>query len=238
MTKNTGVYIISELCGQWGGSVRRAEQMIMQSKIAGADAVKVQLWDTYRMPGDNRELWEYLTMSRRQFKRLYNFSKKHNIDFFASPFHNDRFDWIVKEKLKINKIASSMLEWDLELCKQMVDTGMKTYCSLGKWDKKEFPFDNNNVLYMHCYAKYPHSYDEALEKMPKQFDDKLVGYSDHSIGIDACVEAVVRGATVLEKHFTIDHDLQCKTESAHICSMDMQQLSELRNRVDKLTQNL
>lgn len=237
MTKKN-VYIISELCGQWGGSTRRAEQMILQSKIAGADAVKVQLWDTYRMPGDNRELWEYLVMSRRQFKRLYNFSKKHNIDFFASPFHSDRFDWVVKENLRVNKIASSMLEWDLELCKKMVNTGLKTYCSLGKWDKDEFPFDNKNVLYMHCYAKYPHSYEEALEKMPKQFDDKLVGYSDHSIGIDACVEAVTRGATVLEKHFTIDHDLQCKTESAHICSMNMQQLAELRNRVDKLIQNL
>ena len=39
------VYIISELCGQWGGSIKRAEQMILQSKVGGADAVKVQLWD-------------------------------------------------------------------------------------------------------------------------------------------------------------------------------------------------
>ena len=55
--KMNDVYIIAELCGQWGGSIRRAEQMILQCKMGGADAVKVQLWDTYRMPGDNRELW-------------------------------------------------------------------------------------------------------------------------------------------------------------------------------------
>ena len=61
------IYIIAELCGQWGGSVRRAEQMILQCKMAGADAVKVQLWDTYRMPGENRELWEYLTMTKEQY---------------------------------------------------------------------------------------------------------------------------------------------------------------------------
>jgi sialic acid synthase SpsE len=232
------VYIVSELCGQWGGSVRKAEQMILQSKMAGANAVKVQLWDTYRMPGDNRELWEYLTMSRRQFKRLHNFSKKLNIDFFASPFHEDRFDWIIKEKIKTNKIASSMIEWDFDFCKKMIDSGIQTYCSLGKWDKKDFPFDNKNVLYMHCYAKYPHTYKEAVEQMPLEFNSPLIGYSDHSIGIGACVEAVTRGATVLEKHFTLDHDLQCKTESAHTCSMDYDGLCNLRKQIDKLTQNL
>ena len=72
------VYIISELCGQWGGSVKRAEQMILQSKIAGADAVKVQLWDTYKLPGENREKWEYLSMTKDQLKRLYEFSCRPN----------------------------------------------------------------------------------------------------------------------------------------------------------------
>ena len=48
-------YIISELCGQWGGSISRAKQMIDQSKDGGANAVKVQLWDTYKMPGYNRQ---------------------------------------------------------------------------------------------------------------------------------------------------------------------------------------
>ena len=57
------IYIISELCGQWGGSIRKAEQMILQSKMGGANAVKVQLYDTYRMEGENRELWEYLSMT-------------------------------------------------------------------------------------------------------------------------------------------------------------------------------
>jgi len=226
------IYIVSELCGQWGGSIRKAEQMILQSKLAGADAVKVQLWDTHRMPGDDREKWEYLTMSRRQFKRLAEYAQKLNIDFFASPFHKDRFDWILKSNIKTNKIASSMLEWNLDLCKDMVGTGMKTFCSLGNWSNKQMPFDNKNVLYMHCLAKYPHSPTEAIEAMPKEFIHPLVGYSDHSIGIEACLEAVKRGATVLEKHFTLDHRLQCDTESAHSCSMDFEQLSILRKEID------
>lgn len=226
------VYIIAELCGQWGGSVRRAEQMILQCKMAGADAVKVQLWDTYRMPGENRELWEYLTMTKEQYLRLKEFSEKLNIDFFASPFHKDRFDWTVDANAKINKIASSMLEWDLDFCNDMVNTGLLTYCSLGKWTKEELPFTADNVKYFHCVAIYPHTLEEAIKQMPEKFNEPIIGYSDHSIGIEACKEAVRRGVKVIEKHYTIDHDLQCKTESAHVCSMNMKQLKELRQFCD------
>ena len=225
------VYIISELCGQWGGSVRKAEQMILQSKMFGADAVKVQLYDTYRMPGDNREKWEYLTMSLDQLKRLERFAKTLNIDFFASPFHKDRLRWT--KEYKINKIASSLLEWDMDLCKKMVDNRSQLiYCSLGKWDKDYYPFDSPNVKYLHCVAKYPHTFAEARGLMPLKFDDTLVGYSDHTMGIDACKLAVDRGATVIEKHFTLNHNLQCDTESAHTCSMDYKELERLRNYCD------
>ena len=56
---------------------------------------------------------------------------------------------------------------------------------------------------------------------------KLTGYSDHSIGIGACIEAASRGATLIEKHFTLDKNLQCETESAHSCSMDLNELKKL-----------
>jgi len=227
------VYIISELCGQWGGSTSRAKKMITQSKQGGADAVKVQLWDTYRMPGENREKWEYLTMTREQFLDLKEYAESLELDYFASPFHRDRFQWILESGLGVNKLASSMLEWDLEFCQDMVNKNIKTYCSLGKWDSEEMPFDNDNVTYFHCVAKYPHTAEEALQLMPKRFEGKMLGYSDHTIGTEACIEAINRGAKIIEKHFTLDHDLQCETESAHICSMDLQQLKEIRKAAEQ-----
>ena len=227
------VYIISELCGQWGGSVRRAEQMILQSKLAGADAVKVQLYDTYRMPGENREIWEHLSMTKEQFLRLKSFADNLHIDFFASAFHRDRFQWILDAGIDINKIASMSLGHDFELCQEMVNTKIKTYCSLGGWDKEEYPFDSDNVEYFHCVSKYPHTLEEALELMPSEFDDRLVGDSDHVIGIEACKEAVLRGAKVIETHFTTDKKLQSKTEGAHTCSMVMNELRQLRDFCDR-----
>jgi len=229
------IYIISELCGQWGGSMERAKTMIKQSKDAGADAVKVQLWDTYRMPGENRELWEYLSMTKEQFLELKEYSESLGIDFFASAFHRDRYEWILEAGLTINKIASSMLEWDFDLCKEMIQDNLLTYCSLGKWVEKEFPFEKENVKYFHCVAKYPHSAEEAINLMPKEFSSPLVGYSDHSIGVEACKIAARRGVSVIEKHFTLDHDLQCKTEGAHVCSMNYNQLLELREYCDEIS---
>ena len=85
------VYIISELCGQWGGSIDKAKRMIDESAESGADAVKVQIYDTYQMPGDNRSKWEYLSMSQEVFLELKEYSEKLGVDYFASAFHQDRF---------------------------------------------------------------------------------------------------------------------------------------------------
>lgn len=227
-------YIISEICGQWGGSVRKAEQMILQSKMAGADAVKVQLFDTYKMPGQDRHLWEYLSMKREDFLRLAEFSDKLNIDFFASAFDEERFQWIQEANLKYNKIASSLIELKPELCKTMLDSGMKTFFSLGKWNKPGLPFQHDNVEYFHCIPKYPHTLEEALQTLPATFDNKISGYSDHVIGIEATKEAARRGAKYIEKHFTLNKNSQSKTEAAHACSMDMEDLRDLRIFCDSL----
>ena len=73
--------------------------------------------------------------------------------------------------------------------------------------------------------------------MPKDFDNRLCGYSDHVIGIEACKEAVRRGARIIEKHFTINKNLQSPTESAHVCSMTLNELIELRNFCDETTRS-
>lgn len=223
------VYIISELCGQWGGSIDKAKKMIDESAEGGANAVKVQLYDTYRMPGEDRHKWEYLSMSQDAFLELKNYSEDNGLDYFASAFHQDRFQWILDCNLRINKIASMLIESDFNLCSKMLESGLKSYLSLGKWDEKGLPFTEfDNVNYLHCVCKYPHSVDEALNLMPKQFDLKISGYSDHSEGIDACKYAVDKGAKVLEKHFTLDKGLQSSTEGAHACSMVKSELKDLR----------
>ena len=211
----------------------RAKTMIDQSKEGGADAVKVQLWDTWKFPGDDRGRWEYLSMSKDQFIELMSYAYNKGIVLFASPFDEERFGWTMDVDIEVNKIASSLLNLNKPLCDKMVESRVKTYCSLGKWDRNEpLPYTQDNVIYMHCLSIYPHSYKVAMHNMPEKFSKPIIGYSDHSVGIEAAKEAIKRGATVIEKHFTTDHTLQSGTESAHLCSMDVEQLRSLRSFAD------
>ena len=156
------VSIISELCGQWGGAIDKAKRMIDESAESGADAVKVQIYDTYQMPGDNRSKWEYLSMSQEVFLELKEYSEKLGVDYFASAFHQDRFDWILNSGLKVNKIASMLIESDFDLCIKMLESGLKTYCSLGKWNKEHLPFKNfNNVEILWASTREPYNYIQA-----------------------------------------------------------------------------
>ena len=77
------------------------------------------------------------------------------------------------------------------------------------WDEEYFPFtEYDNLNYLWCLSKYP-TYPTDLINLPKDFQNSnYIGYSDHSIGIDACILAISRGAKVIEKHFTLDKSNQ------------------------------
>tara|TARA_A100001391_G_scaffold170025_1_gene130994 strand:- start:406 stop:993 length:588 start_codon:yes stop_codon:yes gene_type:complete len=187
------------------------------------------------MPGENRARWEYLNIDEDTFLRLRDFSWNLNLDFFASAFHEDMYQRLKIADLNINKVASiGLTDQFKDLSDQMIKDKQFTrnYISLGQWKENDLPYshEGDRNVYFHCVPEYPHSYDRAIELMPDNFSkDYIHGYSDHSIGVDACKEAIRRGAMYIEKHYTISQTLQSKTEAAHLCSMDMKQLEDLRN---------
>jgi sialic acid synthase SpsE len=228
------MFIIAELCGQHGGNFRRLEQMILQAKYAGADAVKVQLYDTFKMPGEHRERWEYLGISFEQLKKLKEYCSVLNIELFASFFDEERLSWCCELGFTTLKIASSILQNFPNLAEQAVATGKRVIISLGMydWKVKGKPFSASNVEYLYCLPRYP----GTLENIDLPiFDDQSIftGYSDHSPGITASCVAIARGARILEKHFTISKNLQRETEKGHFCSMDQQDLLVIRNFADE-----
>jgi sialic acid synthase SpsE len=123
---------------------------------------------------------------------------------------------------------------DPALCEAIIATGKPTLISLGMfpWQEKGMPFKGDTLVYFYCVSSYPSLLEEI--KMPEFSAEGFLGYSDHTVGIAACLHAVSRGATYLEKHFTLNKSRQHETEKAHLGAMDMDELRQLRSLADDI----
>ncbi|MFA6427536.1 MAG: N-acetylneuraminate synthase family protein [Candidatus Magasanikbacteria bacterium] len=221
-------YIISEIGGQFGGSIEVAEQMMLQSKIGGANAVKFQLYSpdfdksslNHDGPGD------YLSITFEDFKKLKEYADKINIEFFAAVFDSERLRWCLELDLPKIKVSRAMVE-EPGLFEKVIKTGKEAILSLNAEQVKQGkPYDAPNVKYLYTVPSYPTMLEQV--EMPDFGSSWIDGYSDHTAGLAACVYALSRGAKIIEKHFTVCHSWQKTKEKAHLCSMDMGELQELQ----------
>lgn len=228
------MYLIAEIHNQYGGDLGVAEQMILQAKLAGAHAVKVQLYDPAlrKMPGDDRRA--YLALTYEQTKAMKAYADQVRIDFFASFFDEERFRWCLDLDFPVLKVASPMVNSHPDLCRQAVETGKRTIISLGlyDWRSRPFPFHAANVEYLYCVTKYPALLEDV--DMPDFTTSPFQGYSDHTAGTAAAMYAIARGARVIEKHYTLSPALQRSTELAHLGSMTMEDLLAIRRFADAI----
>lgn len=190
---------ISEIGLNYNGDIDNCEELIIQSKKAGADIAKFQLgWKGKE--GDINHI------DKKKLKKLYNWSEKYEIEIMFSVFNEESLNLLKQFPIRKIKIASRTLIDDIGLCKKIVDLGYFTIISLGMWQNKDsLPFLNDNVNYLWCNSVYP-TLRKDLSEFPKNFphNKKIVGYSDHYVGIEIALMAITRGASIIEKHFTLD----------------------------------
>lgn len=226
------VKIISEIHPQFMGSKSEIKRMIIQSKLSGADFVKIQLYSSDKLFGN--KIREYLEINFNELKELKKFSDDLDIKIFASIFDEEKIEWCERLDFELYKIASRTVE-DKKLCKKIISTNKKIIISLGmyNYEKKGVPFKDKNIKYLYCISNYPTDYKKI--KMPNFDKSFFSGFSDHTVGIGACIFAVSRGAEYIEKHFSNNNSMNVDTQMAHICSMDSKELSLLRKYSDNLT---
>lgn len=222
--------IIAEIGINHNGNIHLAHEMIRQARIAGADIAKFQFYDPHKIFGakgshPNAEaLAQALTVQFGfdQARQLKAWCDEEGIEFAASVFDVERFEWTQELGVGRHKIASRALQ-NADLCRRIIATGQETFVSLGFWDKAEVPFDVPQARYLYCVPKYPTEYGEL--SLPKAFADSIYhGFSDHTIGIEAALVAVGRGASIIEKHFTLNKGLPGPD---HVCSATPDELAEL-----------
>mgnify|MGYP005995030745 FL=1 len=208
--------IISEIGINHNGDFRKIEELIRQSAIGGADYAKFQLYDSVRVFGDESRKRNEFTFN--QVREIRDICDAHGIEFFASVFDEEKIEWCEKLDVSLYKIASRTVVKEPELCEKIIDIGKPVYVSLGMWEHDFLPFDYDNVKYFNCISRYPTSFLD-FEKFA--YDDKVVGFSDHSYGPAYALYNIAHGAKVVEKHFTLNKGMD---GNDHIGSMDVSEL--------------
>ncbi len=226
--------IIVDLCNQHFGSLDELKRMTLNAYSAGADAVKIQLLDSEKLFGTKDK--KYRDVSYLEAYELSQFCDQLGVEFMASVFDEERLDWVEEFGIKTHKIASKVSKNDKKLAEKILECNKPTIISTGLHEFGEFPYgEDDNIDYLFCVAKYPtFLHDPDLGKMPHFKKPGYTGYSDHSVGTSASVRAYMRGAKILEKHFSNNIFAQSKFEGGHLGSFDQNSLREYVNLVRQL----
>ena len=227
------VFIIAEAGVNHNGSIDFAYNLIDVAVESGADAVKFQTFKAENLVSKTAQKAEYQKQitdaSETQFdmikkleldfdthKSLIKYCHKKDIMFLSTPFDHDSIDLLNELGLSIFKIPSGeitnlpYLRHIGALGKQIIlSTGMSTLTEVGDaltvlvkaGSKKE------NITVLHANTMYPTPMEDVnlnvMKTIQKEFGVS-VGYSDHTLGIEVDIAAVAMGASIIEKHFTLD----------------------------------
>ena len=130
------------------------KRMVLQSKIGGASYVKLQLYDTLKIHGNNDR--SYIEITEKEFYEINEYCKGIGIELTASVFNEERIDWCEKIDMKMYKVASRSVD-DSKLCEKIISTNKPVIISLGMydWKKNNVPYSSKNVNYLYCVSEYP-----------------------------------------------------------------------------------
>lgn len=257
------VKIIAEIGPNHNGKIALAKKLICRAKIAGADYVKFQTYKTEDIILKNAIKAEYqikntkiknetqfnmlkkLELSFDDFKKLYKFSKLKKIKFISTAFDIKSLDFINTLNPDFLKIPSGEIT-NYPLLKEIAKKKKKILLSTGMSNigeiKKAIKILTKNgltkkkITILQCNTEYPTPFEDVnlnvLETFKKNFKTD-VGYSDHTLGIEASLAAVAYGAKIIEKHFTLDKNLNGPDHKASLDPKNFKIMVECIRNIEK-----
>ncbi|WP_435627920.1 N-acetylneuraminate synthase [Candidatus Ferrigenium straubiae] len=249
---NGKTFIIAEAGVNHNGDIGLAYQLIDAARKAGADAVKFQTFKTEKIVTRHADMADYqkenlavsnsqfemikkLELSYDEFRELHTYCRRTGILFLSTPDEEDSLDFLADElDIPWLKIGSGEVNnypfLRRAAFKQkpiILSTGMSTLGEVETAMRLIREINQKELVVLHCTTNYPCPMNEvnlrAMLTLKEAFKIRI-GYSDHTIGLEVPVAAVALGAEVLEKHFTLDKEMEGPD---HKASMDPGELSAM-----------
>lgn len=251
MNSSNHVYIIAEAGVNHNGNLELAKKLIDVAAKSGADAVKFQtfvpenLVSRYAEKADYQkeitdkkesqlEMLQKLMLKKEWHQVLIDYAEMKGIQFISTPFDFESIDFLAELDLPLYKIPSGEIT-NLPYLEKIGKIGKPVILSTGMSTLEEVREaldilrENGcpKVSVLHCNTQYPTPYEDVNLAVMDSLRKKLgieVGYSDHTLGIEVPIAAVAMGATIIEKHFTLDKSMDGPD---HKASLEPDELSAM-----------
>lgn len=229
-------YIIAEIGSNHNGDMDLCRKLVDAAADAGAHAAKFQSWtdksliakeeydrnttytDKKKHFGSLRDMVTAYQLTSQQHEEAHDYCKRRGLTFCSTPFSRPEADLLEKLGVPFFKIASMdivnlpLLAYVAGKGKPVIiSTGMATMAEIEKAVETVRQEGNEQTILLHCISIYPPEYGTIhLNNMAtlRQAFDVPVGFSDHSLGTAIPLAAIALGACVIEKHFTLDQDME------------------------------
>lgn len=249
------VFIIAEAGVNHNGNIEIAKKLIDEAVRCGVDAVKFQSFKAknlvtkvakqadYQKENMGKEVSQYdmlkaLELSDEEHIELISYCNEKGIMFLSSPFDLESIDMLNNLGIEIFKVPSGEIE-NVPYLRKIAKTGKKVILSTGMSNLADIEFaldilkgaGARDISVLHCNTDYPTKMEEvnlrAMNTIGNSFSVEI-GYSDHTKGIEVPIAAVALGAKIIEKHFTLDRNMEGPDHKASL------EPNELKNMVDSI----
>ena len=230
------VLIIAEAGVNHNGDMALAEKLISVAADAGADFVKFQSFKAEKLVSRSAKKAAYqannlndgessqfnmlkrLELNHENHLQLISCSKEYGIKFLSTAFDSEGLEYLSKLGVDVFKVPSGEIT-NYPYLKKLADLGKPVILSTGMADLREIRealgilekgIKLEDITVLHCNTEYPTPMEDVNLKAMLTIQDAFrvqVGYSDHTLGVEVPIAAVALGATVIEKHFTLDRNL-------------------------------
>ena len=249
------VFILAEAGVNHNGDINLAYKLIDAAVEAGVDCVKFQTFITendtarnckkadYQQSDDDENQFDMvkkLELSFEDFRKLKAYCESKNIIFLSSPFDLESVAFLEELNPIFWKVASSEVT-NYPFLRNIAKTKRDVVMSTGMADIKEIQealdvlheFGAGKITLLHCNTEYPTPFKDvnlsAMNDLKERFNVE-VGYSDHTLGIEVPIAAVAMGATIIEKHFTLDKNMEGPDHKASLDPVELKAMVDaIRN---------